>query len=116
MPKSKLREAIRYFYSLIPFLKNYTKYPWAHLDNNTAERAVRPIALGRKNWLFLGSEDAGTATAVILSLVQTCRALNINPRNYLNDVMRRIMGHSNQRLEELLPDQWALNQAPIQKK
>jgi len=53
LPKSKLREAIGYFCGLIPYLKNYTQHPFARLDNNVAERAVRPLALGRKNWLFL---------------------------------------------------------------
>jgi len=106
LPKSTLRQAMGYFTSLIPYLKNYTTDPWARIDNNVAERAIRPIAIGRKNWLFMGSRDGGKATAVICSLVQTCRALNINPRLYLEDVMRRLMEHPFNRLEELLPDQW----------
>jgi hypothetical protein len=96
-------------FTLVPYLKNYTNHPWAHIDNNTAERAVRPIAIGRKNWLFVGSKEAREAQAVIMSLVQTCRALNINPRIYLEDIMRRIMGHNSQKLYELLPDVWALS-------
>lgn len=106
LAKSKFKEALGYFCSLIPFLKNYITYPYARLDNNVAERAVRPLALGRKNWLFLGSEEGGEAAAIILSLVQTCRSLKINPREYLEDIMRRLLSHSNQRLEELLPDRW----------
>lgn len=107
LPKSKLKEALGYFCSLIPHLKNYINDPWSHLDNNVAERAIRPLAIGRKNWLFVGSEVGGEAAAVFLSLVQTCRALKINPREYLEDVMRRIMSHNSQKLYELLPDQWA---------
>lgn len=106
MAKSKFKEALGYFCSLIPYLKNYTTHPYARLDNNVAERAVRPLALGRKNWLFLGSEEGGEAAAVLLSLVQTCRSLNVNPREYLEDVMRRIQSHCFQRIEELLPDRW----------
>jgi transposase len=106
LPKSKFREALGYFYSLIPYLKNYTQHAFARLDNNVAERAVRPVAIGRKNWLFVGSEEGGEAAGVILSLVQSCRAIGVNPREYLEDVMRRIMGHSAQQLHELLPDQW----------
>jgi len=106
LPKSKLKTALGYFCGLIPYLKNYTTDPWARLDNNVAERAIRPLAIGRKNWLFMGSKEAGEAAATVLSLVQTCRALNINPRVYLEDVLRRIMGHSAKRLDELLPDQW----------
>ncbi len=106
LPKSKLREALGYFCGLIPYLKNYTKSPWARLDNNVAERAIRPLAIGRKNWLFFGSVEGGEAGAVILSLVQTCRGLGINPIEYLEDIMRRLMGHNAQKLHELLPDQW----------
>lgn len=106
LPKSKLREAMGYFCGLIPYLKNYIEDPFARLDNNVAERAVRPLAIGRKNWLFFGSPDGGEAGAILFSLVQTCRGLGINPREYLEDVMRRIMGHNHQKLHELLPDEW----------
>jgi transposase len=104
--KSKYKEALGYFYSLIPYLKNYTLHPFARLDNNVAERCIRPLAIGRKNWLFIGNEDAGEAAATIYSLVQTCRALKINPQNYLEDVMRRLMSHPANKLIELLPDRW----------
>ena len=107
LPKSKFREALGYFCGLIPYLKNYIKHPWARLDNNPAERAVRPLAIGRKNWLFVGSEDGGEATAVLFSLIQTCRACGVNPREYLEDVMRRLRDHSFSRLHKLLPDHWA---------
>jgi transposase len=107
LPKSKLREALGYFCGLIPHLKNYLRYAEARLDNNIAERAIRPLAIGRKNWLFVGSPAGGRAAGTILSLVQTCRALEINPREYLEDVMRRLQGHSAHRLAELLPDRWA---------
>lgn len=107
IPKSAFKSALTYLMGLHPYLKNYTKHPYARLDNNPAERAVRPLALGRKNWLFLGSEEAGESAAIILSLVQTCKALKINPREYLEDVMRRIMSHNSQKLEELLPHNWS---------
>jgi len=106
LPKSKLKEALGYFCGLIPHLKNYLRYPYARMDNNVAERAVRPIAIGRKNWLFVGNEKGGRAAAVILSLVQSCRAVGINPREYLEDIMRRLMDHSAKKLYELLPDRW----------
>jgi transposase len=108
LPKSKFREALGYFCGLIPYLKNYINHPYARLDNNVAERAARCIALGRKNWLFVGNEDGGEATGIILSLVQTCRACGVNPREYLEDIMRRLMSHSAHKLHELLPDQWLL--------
>lgn len=106
LPKSKFRTALGYFIGLIPYLKNYTEHPYARLDNNVAERAIRPLVIGRKNWLFVGSPKGGEAMAIILSLVQTCRALKVNPREYLEDVFRRIMSHNYQKLDELLPDKW----------
>lgn len=106
LPKSKFKEALGYFCGLIPHLKNYTQHAWARLDNNVAERAVRPLAIGRKNWLFVGNEAGGEAAAIILSLVQTCRALKVNPREYLEDIMRRLMSHNFHDLHELLPDRW----------
>lgn len=110
LPKSKLREALGYLLSLRPHLKNYTQCPEAHISNNVAERAVRPLALGRKNWLFLGSEEGGEVAAILFSLVQSCKASGVNPEKYLTDVMKRLMSHNAQKLHELLPDEWAKTQ------
>ena len=107
LPKSKFKNALCYIASLAPYLKNYLKHPFARLDNNVAERAIRPLAIGRKNWLFIGSERAGKSAATILSLVQSCRGLGINPREYLEDVMRRLNDHNYAKLYELLPDNWS---------
>ena len=107
LPKSKFSEALNYFYSLIPHLKVYISIANAHIDNNVAERAMRSLAIGRKNWLFVGSIQGGMSTAILLSLIQTCRGLEINPREYLEDLMRRYNSHPASRLAELLPDQWA---------
>lgn len=113
LPKSKFKEALGYFSSLIPYLKNYTLHTWARMDNNVAERAIRPLAVGRKNWLFVGNEKGGKASAIILSLIQTCRGLSIDPREYLEDVMKRLMSHSANKLNELLPDQWAMSRQSL---
>ena len=106
LPKSNFTKALNYYQDLAPFLANYLNDPNARLDNNVAERAIRPLTIGRKNWLFVGSEDGGRATATILSLVQTCRNLDINPQTYLEDVLRRIMSHPARKIHELLPDNW----------
>jgi transposase len=106
LPKSNFAKALNYYLGLAPYLPNYLNHPDARLDNNVAERGIRPLTLGRKNWLFVGSEDGGRATATILSLVQTCRNLKINPQEYLEDVLRRITGHPAKRIAELLPDKW----------
>jgi transposase len=114
--RSKFGMALNYFHGLIPHLKNYLSHPSARMDNNVAERALRCLAIGRKNWLFVGSMSGGQATAVLLTLVQTCRALGINPREYLEDVFRRFLDHPMNRLNELLPDEWAaLRQSAGQK-
>jgi len=57
-------------------------------------------------WIFFGSSESGQSGAVLLSLAQICRKLNINPRDYLEDIFRRLPGHNQQRIKELLPDQW----------
>ncbi|MGE3954121.1 MAG: IS66 family transposase [Parachlamydiales bacterium] len=113
LPKSKWKEALSYFCGLIPHLKNYTQEANAHLDNNVAERAIRPLAIGRKNWMFMGSEEGEESAAVLLSLVQSCRALKINPHEYLEDVMRRLQGHTYSKLHELLPDEWAASRTAV---
>ena len=74
-----MKEALGYLLSLKPYLKNFTKHSMSRLDNNVAERALRPIAVGRKNWLFVGNEASGQNTAILLTFAQTCRALKINP-------------------------------------
>jgi len=107
LPKSSFKKALSYFMGLRSHLKNYTQHPFAHLDNNVAERAVRPLALGRKNWLFFGSERGGKASAILFSLIQTCRALEINPREYLEDVCRKFMSYPFNKVEDLLPDNWS---------
>ncbi len=106
LPKSNFAKALTYFQGLAPYLPNYLDHPDARLDNNVAERGIRPLTIGRKNWLFVGSEDGGKASATILSLVQTCRNLGINPQEYLEDVLRRIMRHPAKRIDALLPDNW----------
>ena len=106
LPKSNFAKALNYCNSLAPYLPNYLDNADARLDNNVAERGISPLTLGRKNWLFVGSEDGGKASATILSLVQTCRNLGINPQEYLEDVLRRIMGHPAKQIHKLLPDNW----------
>lgn len=106
LPKSNFAKALNYYMGLAPYLTNYISHPDARLDNNVAERGLRPLTIGRKNWLFIGSEDSGRSAATILSLVQTCRNLGINPQEYLEDILPRIMSHPAKRIEQLLPDNW----------
>jgi len=106
LPSEPLRKAIEYALNQREALMRYLEDGWLKPDNNTAENAIRPLALGRKNWLFAGSERGGRAAALFYSLVQSCKACDVNPWNYFDDVLRRIMSHPMSRLRELLPDQW----------
>ena len=106
LPAEPLRRAIDYLLhqrqALLRFLDDGRLKP----DNNTAENAIRPLAIGRKNWLFAGSERGGRAAALYLGLIQSCKACNVNPWAYFDDVLRRIMAHPVRQLRQLLPDQW----------
>lgn len=79
------------------------------IDNNLVENAVRPLALGRKNFLFCGNHDAAVRAAIVYSLVSSCKAMGVDPRESMEDVMLRIPGNENNRdvLRELPPDRWA---------
>lgn len=74
--------------------------------DNVSERAMRPVALSRKNWLFAGSERGGRAAAVLFSLIETARLNGVEPYAYPKDVLARINAHCVDRLEELLPMNW----------
>ena len=76
------------------------------LDNNRSERVLRTAAVGRKNFLFVGHDEAGRNLAGLYSLVATCLANEINPEAYLADVLTRVQSHPNSRLDELLPVAW----------
>ncbi len=106
IPKEPLRKAVDYALNQKEALYRYLENGWLKIDNNTSENAIRPLALGRKNWLFAGSERGARATALYLSLIQSCKACDVNPWEYFDDMLRRIMSHPVNRLRELLPDQW----------
>lgn len=76
------------------------------IDNNTIEQQIRPVALGRSNWLFVGSLRAGKRAAAIMSLIQSAKLNGLNPYEYLRDVLARLPTHLNSRIDELLPHNW----------
>jgi len=106
LPKSPLGGAIGYARSNWAALNRYTEAGFLEIDNNASERAVKPVAIGRRNWLFAGSEDGGRTAAILFSLASTCKALKIDPFSYLRDVLDRVCTHPARRIEELLPDRW----------
>ena len=113
LPASKLANAIGYMQCRQQNFRNYLHNPDLRMDNNTSERGLRKLTIGRKNWMFVGSEKAGESMAALLSLVQTCRAMDIKPQEYLEDLFNRLLDHPAKRLEELLPDHWKHLRQPV---
>ena len=104
--KSKLAGAIRYSLSRWPALTLYADDGRIEIDNNAAERALRSVAVGRKNYLFAGSDSGGERAAVIYTLIESAKLSAINPHAWLADVIARIADHPARRLDELLPWNW----------
>jgi hypothetical protein len=104
-------EAIRYALSRWEGLTRFLDDGRIEIDSNVVERAIRPIALNRKNALFAGSDGGGEHWAVIASLIETCKLVGIEPHAYLADVITKIVnGHPNSQIDDLLP--WAYPVAP----
>lgn len=93
----------------MPRLGRYVNDGRFFIDNNLVENAVRPLALGRKSFLFCGNHDAAVRAAIVYSLVSSCKAMGVDPREWMEDVMLRISGNENNRdaLRGVLPDRWA---------
>jgi transposase len=104
--KEAMRSALTYVTNQWEALTVYLQDGRIPISNIHTERAMRGVGIGRKNWLFVGSEAGGKSLATILSLVTTCRNLQIDTRAYFTDVLARVNTHPHSRLEELLPDQW----------
>ena len=105
--KSNLAGAIRYAQNRWLQLTRYRDDGRIEIDNNTAERAIRPTVLGRKNWLFCGSDQGGERAAAIYTLIVTAKLNDLDPEAYLRDVLARLASHPAKQIEELLPWKWA---------
>jgi len=101
--KSEIAVAIRYARSRWEQLTRYRDDGRLEIDNNAAERSIRAIALGRKNWLFAGSHSGGERAAAIYSLTETAKLNGIDPEAWLRDVLARLASHPAKRIGELLP-------------
>jgi transposase len=109
--KSDTTAAIRYALTLWPALTRYCDDGRLEVDNNAAERALRAVTLGRKNYLFAGSDAGGERAAILYSLIGSAKLNGLDPESYLRDVLRRIADHPIRRIEELLPWNFAPNRS-----
>ena len=106
LPASALGKAANYTLSLWTKLNRFLEYPELELSNNLAENSMRGVALGRKNWIHIGSPTAGPRIAAILSVIESCRRLGISARKYLGDVLPGLADLSIQRVAERTPLAW----------
>lgn len=106
-PTSPIGKALAYSIRRWDALSRYTDDGMLEIDNNPVENAIRPVALGRKNYMFAGSHEAAQRSAMLYSLLGTCKLHGINPAVWLEDVLRRIGDHPVNRISELLPHKWA---------
>jgi transposase len=106
MPQSLTRTAINYTLQLWDKLIVYTQHSEVEIDNNLVENSIRPTAIGKKNWLFFGSADAGQTSAILYSLIETCRMLNINPQEYLLSIFTALPTMTNHTAKNYTPEKW----------
>jgi len=102
----KMAEAIKYLRNSRASLMTYLRDGRVPIDNNACERSIRPIAVGRRNWLFAGSVRGGEAAATIYTLIESCKAVDVHPVEYLTDVLSRLATHPASRIGELTPSGW----------
>ncbi len=106
LPKSTLGKAVNYFCNEYEALKGYLRDGRYEIDNNLIENSIRPTAVGRKRWLFIGHPDAGWRSAVIYSILVSLRRRGINPQEYLTDVLARLPAARTSDIPNLLPANW----------
>ena len=106
LPRSKMGEAVEYALNQWESLKRYLEHGKVEIDNNLIENAIRPTALGKKNWMFIGHPKAGWRSAVIYSIIESCRRHAIEPSAYLTDVLKRLPDMNITEIAELAPANW----------
>jgi hypothetical protein len=104
LPQSEVRKVIQYALTQWEALTLFLSHPHVALDNNLIENQMRPVALGRKNWMFAGSHEGAMRAAIFFSIINSCRLNKVNTWLYLNDVLPRLA--RGEAPETLLPDRW----------
>ncbi len=106
VPKSAIGNAINYSWSLWKRLMRYTEDGRFEIDNNLVENSIRPVALGRKNYLFAGSHNGARRAAMIYSFLGSCKQNQVDPFLWMRDMFNSLPDHPVNKLEELLPSNW----------
>jgi hypothetical protein len=114
LPQDAISRAMAYAMAQMPGLKVYLEDGRIEIDNNLVENAIRPTALGKKNWLFIGEAQAGDRSAIIYTVIESCRRRRIDPYAYLKDVLTRLPRMTMHQVPEILPAVWGKPQ-PLQK-
>jgi transposase len=107
LPQSAFGKAIAYTLDQWPALERFQSDGRIEIDNNLVENAIRPTAIGKKNWLFIGAADAGERAAILYTIVENCRRRGINPHAYLRDVLTRLPKMKTGQIPEVTPEAWA---------
>jgi transposase len=116
LPQSALGRAITYALDQWPTLERFLEDGRLEIDNNTVENAIRPTAVGKKNWLFIGAADAGQRGAILYTIVESCRRRGIDPLAYLRDVLTRLPQMLMSEVDSLTPEAWAKAQGASRRK
>jgi hypothetical protein len=115
LPHSLLGEALDYALGQWPTLGVFLADGRVEIDNNLVENAIRPTALGKKNWLFIGAAEAGERGAILYTIIESCRRRDIDPYAYLKDVLTRLPRMTNHQVHEVTPEAWAKDRLPRQR-
>jgi len=107
LPESLLGDAIDYAEGQWPGLMIFLEDGRVEIDNNLVENAIRPTAIGKKNWMFIGDKDAGDRGAILYTIIESCRRQQIDPYAYVREVLTRLPSMTNQQIAEILPAAWA---------
>ncbi len=113
LPKSGLGQAIDYALNLWPQLGVYLGDGRLEIDQNLVENAIRPTALGKKNWLFIGQAEAGERSAIVYTIVESCRRRGLDPLAYLRHVLTELPRSTNWQIKNLTPEAWARQTHPL---
>ena len=107
LPQSAMGRAIDYTLTMWPMLLVYLEDGRVEIDNNPVENAIRPTAIGKKNWLFIGEAEAGQRSAILFTIIEACRSRGIDPQTYLRDVLTRLPKLTNRQIKDITPEAWA---------